>query len=328
MSKQDNAVISIIIPVYNAERYIAECVDSVCNQSYPYIEVILVDDGSTDSSRYICDQYAENNKKIKVVHKTNGGVSSARNIGIETASGDYLMFVDSDDSIEPNAVAILMDVISNANDIDFIVSSYFDIYSNNEKEVKRIVDHYTEIRESELKSFYANNYMLFATPWSKLYVSKIVSDNGLRFDETVKYGEDMIFNMQYLNYTKHIVLLSSPIYNYKLLATGSSQTKYFPNMADYRIKTFEAIKKLVLSNYEVIALKFLATGLGHYGCYINKKLAVKGITQLIQYFGRIISYRMLVEEFGTIKAIIIKKNLPILYFLLVFMKNRVKEIMK
>lgn len=321
-------LISVIVPAYNAAIYIEKCVESICNQSYSNIEVILIDDGSTDSSGKICDHYAEKDGRVKVVHKNNGGVSSARNVGIEIATGDFLMFVDSDDSMELNAVAILMDVISNSDDIDFIVSSYFDVYSDNERKIKKIVEHDIEIDEQELNSFCSDNYLMFTTPWAKLYKTKIISDNGLRFDETVKYGEDMIFNMQYLKHTKHIKLINSPIYNYKLIVSGSSQTKYFPDMADFRIRTFEAVKGVVSSDCEGVALKFLATGLGHYGNHIYEKFAAEGIVRLIQYFGRIIPYRMLEKEFGTTKAIVIKKNLPIVLFLLMFIKKKVKEIGK
>lgn len=328
MRKQNNILISIVIPLYNAERYIAECVDSVCNQSYLYLEIILIDDGSKDTSGKMCDQYAKMDSRIKVIHKANGGVSSARNVGIEIATGEYVLFVDSDDSLELNAVELLIDTISDKQDIDFIASSYFDIYSDETKRIKRIVQNDTEVLAPELNSYYTNHYLLFTTPWAKLYKKKLIVNNNLRFDETVKYGEDLIFNMHYLKHTKHIMLLSSPIYNYRLMATGSSQTKYFPHMADYRIKAFEATKELSLSNCEDIALKFLTTGLGHYAQHICEKSAVNGIKQLIDYFGRIIPYRTLEKELGTIKAVLIKNKWSIVFFLLTFIKNKVKELRK
>lgn len=326
--KKDNPLVSIVIPVYNAAKFIEECVKSVCSQSYPYIEILLVDDGSTDISGAVCDDFARRDKRIRVIHKKNGGVSSARNVGIEAATGDYLIFVDSDDSIEPSAVEILMEAVVNTKEIDFIASSYYDLCSENKKVVKLIVEQDTEIVGSELKPFYLDHYMLFTTPWSKLFVKKIISDNAIRFDESVKYGEDMIFNMQYLKYANHIVLLSSPIYNYRLLAEGSAQTKYYPKMSNYRIKTFEATERLVQASCEQIALKFLSKGLGHYGYYINQKQALDGIDQLIRYFSEIISYEALVKEFGTIKAFIIKRKLSLLFFLFIILKNKMKDIVK
>lgn len=328
LRRQDNVLISIVIPVYNAERYITECVDSVCNQSCSYIEIILIDDGSKDASGKICDQYARNDSRVKVVHKTNGGVSSARNVGIETSIGEYVMFVDSDDSLEPNAVRLLFDIICKKKDIDFIASAYYDIYSDGTKRIKQISENDTEILETELSSYFAKHYLLFTTPWAKLYKKKIISDNKLRFDETVKYGEDMIFNMQYLKHTRHIMILSSPIYGYRLMASGSSQTKYFPHMADYRIKAFEATKELISSNCEDIALKFLTTGLGHYGLHICEKRAVNGIKRLINYFGMIIPYWMLEKKLGLIKAVLIKAKWSTVFFLLTFIKNKTKGIWK
>ena len=103
-------MVSIIVPVYNVEEYLRECVDSILNQTYSDVEVILVDDGSTDQSGNICDEYAKMDSRIKVIHKKNGGVSAARNTGIGEASGEYLMFVDSDDAIHPELVEAYMTV--------------------------------------------------------------------------------------------------------------------------------------------------------------------------------------------------------------------------
>ena len=101
-------LISIVIPVYNVEQYLGECVDSVIAQTYREWEIILIDDGSTDSSGSICDGYAKKDDRVRVVHQTNGGVSSARNAGIEAANGEYLMFVDSDDTIIPETLALMV----------------------------------------------------------------------------------------------------------------------------------------------------------------------------------------------------------------------------
>ena len=98
--------ISIIVPIYNVEKYLSRCVDSILNQTFTDFELILVDDGSTDNSGKICDEYAEKDCRIKVIHKDNWGVSSARNVGLENSVGEYIMFCDSDDFVEKNAVSV------------------------------------------------------------------------------------------------------------------------------------------------------------------------------------------------------------------------------
>ena len=112
-----NPMISVIVPVYNAEKYLKECIRSILNQTIQNLELILVNDGSTDGSGYICDEYINKDNRIKVIHKENGGVSSARNMGISEATGEYFTFVDSDDYLEPNALEILYNdiIIYNAD---------------------------------------------------------------------------------------------------------------------------------------------------------------------------------------------------------------------
>ena len=111
--------VSVVIPVYNVEKYLRECVDSVLIQSYTDLEIILVDDGATDSSGKICDEYVATDKRVKVIHKENGGLSSARNIGLDSSTGQYVYFLDSDDYIEPNTIKVLINTIRES-EADFV----------------------------------------------------------------------------------------------------------------------------------------------------------------------------------------------------------------
>ena len=120
--------ISIIIPVYNVEKYLATCLDSVINQTYKNLEILLIDDGSTDSSGLICEQYSKKDTRIKTIHKKNGGLSDARNVGISYASGDYISFIDSDDFIDINTFTILNQYIKQYN-ADIITFNYYDYYN-------------------------------------------------------------------------------------------------------------------------------------------------------------------------------------------------------
>jgi glycosyltransferase involved in cell wall biosynthesis len=125
--------ISIIVPVYNAEKYISDCITSILNQTYSYFELLLIDDGSTDMSGKICDDFNYKDNRIKVIHKENGGVSSARNIGIEASSGDYIIFIDSDDSINKNMVDELVSALDKY-EVETIVHTIG--YKRNEKSKK------------------------------------------------------------------------------------------------------------------------------------------------------------------------------------------------
>lgn len=121
--------ISIIIPVYNVEKYLATCLDSVINQTYKNLEILLIDDGSTDSSGLICEQYSKKDTRIKTIHKKNGGLSDARNVGISYASGDYISFIDSDDFIDINTFTILNQYIKQYN-ADIITFNYGSVTTN------------------------------------------------------------------------------------------------------------------------------------------------------------------------------------------------------
>lgn len=196
-------MISIIVPVYNAEKYLHRCVDSVLGQSYTNFELLLIDDGSPDNSGVICDEYAAKDSRVRVFHKENGGVSSARNLGLDNARGEWVTFIDSDDWIE-------IDYFTNLTfrlDADFIVGS---ISSTDGKSwiMKDCI--------CSPKSFveeYIDTPMIRA-PWGSLLRLDIIVDNNIRFDPLIRYGEDAIFNMEYLSFCRTLRLLNFQGYNY------------------------------------------------------------------------------------------------------------------
>ena len=124
-----NNLISIIVPIYNVEKYLKKCIDSIINQTYKNLEIILVDDGSPDNCGKICDEYAKKDNRIKVIHKENGGVSSARNVGVENATGEYIGFVDSDDYIEKDMYEVLINNLKKEN-ADISIISNYEVYKN------------------------------------------------------------------------------------------------------------------------------------------------------------------------------------------------------
>lgn len=182
------ALVSIIIPVYNVEKYIYRCVDSVLAQTYDNLEIILVDDGSTDRCPDICDEYAKRDDRIAVIHKQNGGLGYARNSGFEKSSGEFIMFVDSDDYLSEDAVEVLYDRIT-AGGSDLAVGKHTDIYedgSTNSTYCSRMTDEVYSAREA-LSKMGDDNYIPVAA-WGKLYRRKILS--GISYP-SLKCGEDL-----------------------------------------------------------------------------------------------------------------------------------------
>ena len=192
--------ISIIIPVYNASESLDRCVCSVLEQTYPSFEVVLVDDGSTDGSSAICDRYASEDTRVVVIHKTNGGVSSARNAGIEAASGEFLMFLDADDVLSLDALDLM-----SAKDADMVMGGFRKVVSGRTSYVRVPKCDKLYNGSGQICDFFDDNigvkdsYMLNSSCF-KLYRRQILMDNGLRFDEALKYGEDKMFVFSYLNH--------------------------------------------------------------------------------------------------------------------------------
>lgn len=202
-------MISIIIPVYNAVAYLKRCVDSVLNQSYTDIELLLIDDGSTDDSGALCDQYVTTYDIIRVFHKKNGGVSSARNLGLDNAVGEYVMFLDSDDMMEPEMCALMVETMQ---------SKGADIVICGTKETGGSIWAPLENRDyslQELKEDGSNmiGSELLSPPWNKVYKRSLIKN---RFDESTSFGEDLIFNLTYLKECKKISFVSdTPFFHTK-----------------------------------------------------------------------------------------------------------------
>lgn len=169
-----NELITIIVPVYKVEPYIYRCVDSIINQTYKNLEIILVDDGSPDNCGSICDEYAKQDNRIKVIHKKNGGLSDARNVGIDIACGDYLGFVDSDDWIEPDMVEILIDDAT-TNNADISCCGYYKVYNDGSKlnNVRGFIDNRVFKGKEIFKNFFLFTDFVI---WNKIYKKSIFKE--------------------------------------------------------------------------------------------------------------------------------------------------------
>lgn len=202
--------LSIIIPVYNVEKYLSACIESILKQTYQNFELLLINDGSTDKSKHICDEYVHKDSRIHVFHKKNGGPSSARNYGIEQAKGKWIAFIDSDDTVEPN-------YLSNFNhtdgvDVQLYAQGYKIIGIDSKIHYRKLPNKRNISKEEAFK--YLEESDISNSPVFKLYSRKIIKQNNLKFDEKTSYGEDHLFTLEYFKYIENGSLSSECGYNY------------------------------------------------------------------------------------------------------------------
>lgn len=231
-------IVSVIVPVYNMESYLRKCLDSLVMQSYKKMDIILIDDGSTDYSPIICDEYGDRYSFITVIHKSNGGLCSARNMGIQMAKGDWIVFIDSDDWCDCSYVENLVNGLKKYR-TDVIISSFnyqkpdgsFEIrYDTFIKEGRydesEAIDmaHALSVGCLRYQKDKWNNIVppdgRNALPWNKLYNKEIILNNRLLFDEKTRVYEDALFNMHYFEHVKSIGYVDSKGYYYRYVDTG------------------------------------------------------------------------------------------------------------
>lgn len=209
--------ISVIVPIYNASLYLDKCIRSILNQNNENFEVLLIDDGSTDSSGDICDKFARIDNRIKVIHKVNGGVSSARNVGLNMAIGDWVAFVDSDDIVSPDYLTIPTDMIdSDIIEKEYIVTGKNGCYRHKICKEETII--VSKDQDIPYKRYFRK--CQFAL-WNRLYSRRVVAN--LKFDESLKIGEDLVFFLSMLSGVRKYSYTSLGYYNY-FIREGSAMS--------------------------------------------------------------------------------------------------------
>ena len=209
------SIISIIVPIYNSAQFLARCVDSVLSQTVSDWELLLVDDGSKDGSADICWKYASEDQRISYYRKENGGVSSARNLGLKYAQGDYVLFIDSDDYIEPNTLERIL-TKSREADYDCVVWGF---NQNGHIWVPDVEEDYPDISDFNKDFIRHLNTELLCSPVNKLFKRKLITG---RFDESISHAEDFIFCLDYLKNCNSIAFIKDPLYFYDVYVSGSS----------------------------------------------------------------------------------------------------------
>ena len=216
-------LISIIVPVYKVESYLRECLDSIKQQSYTNWECLLIDDGSPDNSGEICNEYAKDDCRFRVFHVQNGGVSRARNIGLDNMSGEWVMFVDSDDAIAENTLEICYEKASTAS-LDALQFSF----ARNKNDIGKNNGISTEVLSP---ADYARTGKMNVCVWGNLLRADIIKDNNMFFKPGLKLAEDQLFIYQYMTYAKRVVKLGDMLYWYR----------QNPNSAIHNSKTCDII---------------------------------------------------------------------------------------
>lgn len=237
-------LISIIVPIYNVEKYLNKCIESIVNQTYENIEIILIDDGSNDNSGIICDEYAKKDNRIIVVHKENGGVSSARNKGLKIAKGEWISFVDADDWIEQTFCQTLLNKVTQEQ-ADIALCGYNRITDNRiEKINANNQEVFLNSNEYLVKSL--NPQTGFGFCHMKLIKKEVLK--SISFNERIEVGEDALFNIQLSTYIKKAVFLKQPLYNYRI-NNQSVVKRYDENYANKYLKSMKIIEEYIWQEY-------------------------------------------------------------------------------
>lgn len=231
--------VSIVIPVYNASKYLRKTLDSVCNQTYKQWEALLIEDGSQDESGRICDEYSACDARFKTIHKKNEGVGAARNLGITMATGEYLCFLDSDDQMKPTYLEI---GLSKIGDADLLIFSFERWNYRSDKMIltpanvigkKNCQNYLYELKEGRGLSEF------FCFPWNKFYRRSIIVDNHVTFPTDISLREDEIFAYRYLHFVTHLIAISDILIEYNDFPSGLSAKRLAPNksvaLADHLI---------------------------------------------------------------------------------------------
>ena len=233
-------IVSIIVPVYNAEKTIQRCVESILGQDFQDFELLLIDDGSQDASGALCDAFAQRDARVRVLHKENGGVSAARNLGLSQAQGVYLQFLDSDDWITADATTMLVRT-AREYQCDLVISDFYRVVGDR-------VSHKGDIQEDTVLSReeYAAHMMerpadfYYGVLWNKLYRRESVERHHLRMNPEISWCEDFMFNLEYIRYAERFYALQVPIYYYvKTKGSLASQYLSIPKTIRMKLMVFE-----------------------------------------------------------------------------------------
>ena len=274
-------LLSVIIPIYNAEEYLEDCLSSIYHQTFQDYEVWMIDDGSNDQSPQICDFYSKKDTRFHVLHKMNGGVSSARNLGLDQSQGNWICFLDSDDTVDKNYLENLYKAVDDKQ--EKLIIQGFNIIETHSKKTRLFDNHLYDVSHIYL-AFERLHINRCGFPFAKLYNRNIIQEYYIRFNETINYAEDVIFMLTYLCHVSYIQTLEGAQYNYFVRRNNSLSQRIFDFKSEYtcyenylsliiKIKERFNIPERALSNsYNVISEYLIRRSIG---ALYQKKTRVK-----------------------------------------------------
>ena len=253
---EGNKMISIIVPVYNTKEYLSQCIESLTNQTYKDLEIICVNDGSTDGSKEILKKYEKLDKRIKLIHQNNHGESHARNIGLTYAKGDYIAFCDCDDWIDSNMYETLIQEMQN-DDLDLVAAGWYKDTLTEGKWISTKVENEKSVlneafNQSQLLHYLyeRDSYRGFSYMWNKLYRRDVLldeNDNIIEFDESLKLGGDVLYLARVALNVKKTKYVDEPFYHYRIRESSGSHTTNYDSYRDW-INSYEQAIELYEKN--------------------------------------------------------------------------------
>lgn len=336
---ENNMLISIIMPVYNSDKYLKAAVNSVLNQTYSNFELLLIDDGSTDCSPELCDNFEQHDHRIRTIHKKNGGVCSARNLGINESKGKYITFIDNDDLYEPRFLEIMVKQLK-LHHVDMVKCGRKNITVNTEgKIVGTRVSTWDSTQMFDKSSFIENYYDLkqsgiLSSVWNGLYRKEFIISNEIVFNEKFKHGnEDVYFNICCFLKCISIIVVHDVLYEHFYRDSHSTSLKYHEDQIVHRLETIVLEQKLIellkdSRYYELIMMENIRVSFKLLSIAKDKPSRDKGIKMLTEELPleefenyKLFNYNEL-PFFEKIELFLIKNHYYYLYFKLQTLKHR------
>lgn len=247
----ENPLITIIVGMYKGEEYITECIDSIISQDYNNLEIILVDDGSPDNCGKIADEYAKQDKRIKVIHQTNSGVSTSRNNGINISLGDYICIVDQDDILDNKYVSYFLNLIKKSK-AEIATTPQPDKFFKRINNTKVNTKYKSITGRDAVISMLYHNFVI--APWNKMIKSSLIKDNDISFNPEFYGGEGFAFSIECFQYAKKVVVGEEKIYHYRVGNAESGASKFKKSTIESSIEAQKYIKKKLIYNDEEVNL--------------------------------------------------------------------------
>lgn len=326
-----NDLISIIVPIYNVEFYLEKCLDSIINQTYREIEIILINDGSSDDSKAICEKYESIDNRIRLINSVNKGVSSARNTGLEVSNGKYILFIDPDDWMEENMIEKLYTNLVKTNS-DISVCNYYEVNNGNKYSNNLLIE---RVFDTEKFLYYSLDERYFrGYLWNKLYCRHVIfcDNNHIKFDKNIHMCEDLLFNYKVALNSSKICYTDDKLYNY-LQRENSALSSQFNMKEASRLLIFKELID-VASKYnnklvQQISFEYVSAAIDiKYKMTKNKGLSYKVKIKLNTIINKNIMMGLKSQEYSLLRKLklIIKNSMFYLYNALWDLKKRIYEI--